>query len=247
MTSEQTYPPLNTLKPVAEDVWIVDGPLIRFGMPWPKMPFPTRMTVIRLAGDNLFIHSPTPLVGDLRAQIERCGRPRWIVGPNRIHYWWIPDWRAAFPGADVYLAPRVKDQAGARINFDALGLDRSSGYPWDAEIATLPVTSSFMTEVDFFHHASRTLILTDLIENFEPRKLGLVMRWLTRLGGAQDPDGSMPRDMRLTFGRHRDELRAAVETMIGWNPERVILAHGRWYETNGAQELRRAFRWLLDA
>ncbi len=26
----QTYPPLNTLKPVIDDVWIVDGPLIEF-------------------------------------------------------------------------------------------------------------------------------------------------------------------------------------------------------------------------
>jgi hypothetical protein len=34
--------------------------------------------------------------------------------------------------------------------------------------------------------------------------------------------------------------------MIGWNPERVVLAHGRWYEKNGAAELRRAFGWLLD-
>jgi hypothetical protein len=42
-------------------------------------------------------------------------------------------------------------------------------------------------------------------------------------------------------------MRAAVETMIGWNPERVILAHGRWYAQKGAQELRRAFRWLLEA
>ncbi|HUU24995.1 MAG TPA: hypothetical protein VMW68_05460, partial [Methyloceanibacter sp.] len=53
-----TYSPLNTLKPVFENVWIVDGPVIAFGMPWPKLPFPTRMTVIRLAGGDLFIHSP---------------------------------------------------------------------------------------------------------------------------------------------------------------------------------------------
>jgi Domain of unknown function (DUF4336) len=246
VSPEQAYPPLNTLKPVAEDVWIVDGPVIRFGMPWPKMPFPTRMTVIRLAGGNLFLHSPTPLTPALRAEIESRGRPRWIVGPNRIHYWWIPDWRAAFPEADVYLAPRVREQAGPRIDFDGFGLERSSGYPWDVEIATLPVTSSYMTEIVFFHRASRTLILTDLIENFEPQKLGFVMRWLTWLGGVQHPDGTMPRDMRLTFGGRRPELRAAVETMIGWNPQRVILAHGRWYETDGAEELRRAFRWLLD-
>ncbi|WP_372056988.1 hypothetical protein P7L74_14930 [Tistrella mobilis] len=43
-----TYDPLFMLKPVAEDVWIVDGPVIRYGMPWPKIPFPTRTTIIRL-------------------------------------------------------------------------------------------------------------------------------------------------------------------------------------------------------
>jgi Domain of unknown function (DUF4336) len=201
--AEQTYPPLNTLKPVAQDVWVVDGPLIRFGMPWPKVPFPTRMTIVRLASSNLFVHSPTALPVELRTQIESHGRPRWIVGPNRIHYWWIPDWRAAFPNADIYLAPRTKQQAGARLDFESFSLDRRNGYPWDAEIATLPVTGNFMTEVVFFHHASRTLILTDLIENFEPRKLGIITRALTWLGGVQDPNGSTPRDLRLTFAGHK--------------------------------------------
>jgi hypothetical protein len=35
--------------------------------------------------------------------------------------------------------------------------------------------------------------------------------------------------------------------MIGWNPVRIILAHGKWYERDGANELRRAFRWLMRA
>lgn len=245
-TSHGTYPPLNTLKPVAENVWIVDGPLIRFGMPWPKMPFPTRMTVIRLA-DGLFLHSPTPLAPDLKEQVDRLGMPRWIVGPNRIHYWWIPEWRNAYPDAEVYLAPRIREQAKGRIDFPAQDLSADHGYPWDDELATLPVAGSYMTEVEFFHHASRTLVLTDLIENFEPSRLdSILMRWLTRLGGVQDPHGSMPRDMRTTFSGNREELRAAVRKMIGWNPERIILAHGRWYADNGAAELRRAFAWLLD-
>lgn len=242
-----SYPPLNTLKRVAENVWIVDGPLIRFGMPWLKMPFPTRMTVIRLAGGELFVHSPTPLVPELKAEIERTGRPSWIVGPNRLHYWWIPEWRAAFAAADVYLAPRTREQAGRRIEFATRALEGRTGYPWDRAIATLPVVGAFMTEFVFFHRSSRTLILADLMENFEPAKLGgFLTRWLTRLGGVQDPSGGMPRDMRLTFLRRRPQLKAAVERMIGWNPERVILAHGRWYETRGAAELRRAFAWLLD-
>lgn len=242
-----TYPPLNTLKPVAEDVWIVDGPAIRFGFGWPKIPFPTRMTVLRLPGGALFLHSPTELTAALRGAIGNLGQPRWIVAPNRIHYWWVPDWRKAYPEAEVWLAPRVREQARGRIDFPARELSGTAGFPWDDGVATLPVAGSFMTEVVFFHHASRSLLLTDLIENFEPAKLGFVLRWLTRLAGIQDPDGQMPRDMRLTFRRQRAALRRAVETMIAWRPERVILAHGRWYPHDGAGELRRAFRWLLDS
>jgi hypothetical protein len=241
-----TYPPLNTLKAVASEVWIVDGPIIRFGLPWMKLSFPTRMTVIRLGSGKLFLHSPTPLVPELKREIESIGTPRWIVGPNRLHYWWIPEWPRAYPEASVYLAPRIREQAGSQINFPAHELKGATGYPWDGVIATLPVRGSYMDEFEFYHRPSRTLILTDLIENFEPRKLGLLMRWLTRLGGVQDPDGQMPRDMRLTFSKDGDALRHAVDTMIAWEPERVVLAHGRWYETNGTAELRRAFRWLLQ-
>jgi hypothetical protein len=56
----------------------------------------------------------------------------------------------------------------------------------------------------------------------------------------------MPRDMRLAFSKHKPELRAAVKKTIGWDPERIILAHGRWYGRDGAAELRRAFKWVLD-
>jgi hypothetical protein len=239
-----TYEPIDALKSVAGNVWIVDGPLIRFGMAWPKMPFPTRMTIIRLNQADLFIHSPTHLTEDLRSEIGALGEPRWIIAPNRLHYWWTPMWKAAFPDAEVYLAPRVKEQADGRINFAYSDLTRAQGYPWDAEIATLPVAGGYMTEIVFFHCPSRTLVLTDLVENFEPGKVSFWMRLLARLGGCLDPNGGMPRNMRLTFAKQKPELRAAVATMIGWQPERIILAHGRCYEKDATRELRRAFSWL---
>lgn len=244
--SSHAYPPLNCLKPVAENVWIVDGPTIRFGLPWPKLTFATRMTVIRLANGDLFIHSPTPLVAELKARIEAEGPVRHLIGPNRIHYWWLPEWRQAFPGADVWLAPRIREQAGTRIDFPAFEIEAESGFPWDGEIETVLAPGDFMSEVDFFHKPSRTLVLTDLIENFEPEKVGAwPKRLLYRLGGVLDPHGSMPRDMRRTYRSNEDGLRAAVERMIALDPERVILAHGRWYQSNGTAELRRAFDWLL--
>jgi hypothetical protein len=243
-----TYPPINTLKGVADDVWIVDGPVIRFGMPWPKFPFPTRMTVVRLTSGELFVHSPTPLTPELQSEIERTGRVRFIVGPNRIHYWWIPEWKSAFPDAAVYLAPHIKERARGRIPFEGLSLEAANGYPWDGEIATLPIPGSYMTEVEFFHRPSRTLILTDLIENFEPEKTGsLFLRLLTMIGGVSPPHGGLPRDLRLNFTwRHKKEFQAAVRTMLAWNPERIILAHGRWHETNGAHELQQALRFAFD-
>lgn len=245
--SRDTYEPLNTLKAVAPGLWVVDGPLIRFGPRPLNMPFPTRMTLIRLGDGDLFVHSPTPLSSELCEELERwAGRPRWIIGPNRLHYWWIPQWHSAFPQAGVYLAPRIREQSAGRIDFGTQQLDRECGYPWDGEITTLPVTGNFMTEVVFFHHRTRTLVLADLIENFEPgRTSSRLMRWLMRVGGVRDPDGGMPRDMRFTFRQHKAALRAAVERMIAWNPERIILAHGRWYALAGTYELRRAFRWLL--
>ena len=230
---------------VVEHPLLDNGPLIAFGLPWPKLPFPTRTTVIRL-GRALFVHSPTALDDALRAELAAIGTPRWIIGPNRIHYWWVPDWHAAYPDAEVHLAPRVTEHAKRPIDFPTHTLTGATGYGWDEAIATLPVEGAFMTEVVFFHRPSATLVLTDLIENFEPHRVGSwILRVLVRAGGVADPYGSMPRDMRLTFRDHRSELKAAVETMIAWDPARVVLAHGRWYERDGAAELRRAFRWLL--
>ncbi|MDT9600271.1 DUF4336 domain-containing protein [Sphingosinicella rhizophila] len=245
-----TYPPLNRLKPVCENLWIVDGPIIRFGMPWPKLPFPTRMTIVRSGKRDLFIHSPTPPTQELRREIEAIGEPRWIVAPNRIHHAWIGEWMKAFPQSEAYLAPGIEAQRGKPVDFPFHRLDRDGGcpqggWPWDSWMDTLPIESRYMTEVIFFHRPTATLIVADLIENFEPKRLrNPVMRLLTRLGGVRDPHGSMPRDMRLTFAGRRAQLRAAIDKMIAWNPERIILAHGRWYDHDGAAELRRAFRWL---
>jgi hypothetical protein len=101
-------------------------------------------------------------------------------------------------------------------------------------------------EAEFFHLPSRTLIITDLIENFENERFHSVFyKWLSHFGGVIDPDGKAPFDLRMSFKASRRQLRAAVEQMIAWNPERIIMAHGRWYPDNAVAELRRAFRWVL--
>lgn len=58
-----------------------------------------------------------------------------------------------------------------------------------------------------------------------------------------DPDGKAPGDLRWTFRKPRDLARRGYHQMLTWAPERIIMAHGRWYERDAQHELRRAFRW----
>jgi hypothetical protein len=239
------YEPLDTPKPVGDDIWLVDGPAIRFY----GMPFSTRATIVRLASGDLWVHSPTKLSPDLTARVTALGRVRYLVAPNWIHYAYVGEWAEAFPEAESWAAPGVAARAkrhGMDMTFDH-DLRQDAPEAWAGEIDQMIVRGSDVHREAVFHHrASRTLILTDLIENFEPAKLPWWFRWIVPIVGVADPDGKMPRDMRSTFRRGRDALREDVERMIGWAPERVILAHGRWYDQDGVAELRRAFRWVLD-
>lgn len=108
----------------------------------------------------------------------------------------------------------------------------------------------FMDEVVFFHKSSRTLILADLIENFELAKVhSAFMRAMLKLAGNVDPDGKLPIDLRLGYWCRHDEILRAVHRMLAWEPDCIILANGLWYKSGGVAELQRAFGWLkgIDA
>ena len=73
-------------------------------------------------------------------------------------------------------------ESGVGLNAD-LGPIASDA--WAGELDQIIVPGGFgVTEVAFLHRASRTLILTDLIENFEPEKIGGLYGWLVPLAGA---------------------------------------------------------------
>lgn len=238
------YEPLFTLKPVAPDVWVADGGWIRFY----GMPFPTRMTVVRLQDGGLWVHSPIADANGLAKSVAALGPVRHLIAPNWIHYAWMPDWQVRFAQALAWGSPGVVQRAASRKVALRLDHDLTDTPPpeWAGQIDQRLADSGYHRELVFFHRASRTLILTDLIENFEPRHMPWWSRPLLKLGRVCDPDGRMPRDMAASFARRPGHLRDIVDTMLGWAPERVILSHGRWYDRNGTAELRRAFRGVLD-
>jgi hypothetical protein len=82
------YEPINTYKPVAPNIGIVDGPfeyLTAGGVRMP-LPFTTRMTVVRLSNGDLFLHSPIKFEGRLAKELLGLGAVRHLVSPNQFHY-----------------------------------------------------------------------------------------------------------------------------------------------------------------
>ncbi|WP_090062403.1 DUF4336 domain-containing protein [Celeribacter neptunius] len=246
--TDPLYHPLNTLKPVGPDpdagIWIADGPSV----PFYGINFPTRMTVVRVNG-KLWVHSPIAIDEGLLDQLADLGPIGWLIAPNPIHYVSVHLWHKRFPQAQVLAAPGVKERAakyGVPFPKHDVLTDEAPGGPegYAADIRQRLVRGHrFLHEVVFYHMPSNTLILTDLIENFEAHKVGRMKAFLMRIAGILDPDGKAPADMRGSF-KSKKQAREVMREVISWQPEQVILSHGRWYQRNGTAELKRAFRWL---
>lgn len=242
--TEVVYPPLDTMKRVDDDLWIVDsGPLRVAGMP-----LPVRMTVIRLADGSLLLHSPTRFEEDLKSALEQTGPIVYLVAPASGHWRFVKQWQARCPEAQCWAAPGLGRRfvvAASRLRIDH-ELGDAVPEPWRGDIELAVVPGVGFVEVAFFHLASRTLVLTDLIVNVEPEKLPAAMALGARLVGAAAPRGKAPLYLRLALRVRRKAAREAVERIVAWQPERVIFAHGQWFERNAAARLRESFSWLLS-
>src|SRR5215218_9470370 len=88
-------------------------------------------------------------------------------------------------------------------------------------------------------------LLTDLVVNLEADKLPLHARAFAWATGVLAPDGKAPAYLRFIVKRRATVAREAARRLVALDPERVIFAHGRWFERDGAAQVRRSFGWLL--
>ena len=201
------------------------------------------MAVIRLSDASLFVWSPIALSSQLRQDVEALGTVRYLVSPNRLHHRFLGQWKAAYPDARLYASPGLRSKR-PDLAFDAeLGDQPDPG--WADAIDQVLVAGSFaMTEVAFFHRASRSAIFADLIENLSPDWFSGWRGWLARLDGIVAPNPGAPREWRASFIRRR-AAKAALARILAWPIERVVLAHGEPASADGAAFVRGAFTWLL--
>jgi hypothetical protein len=239
------YEPINVYKQIAHDIGIVDGPfehLIVAGVRIP-LPFTTRMTVVRLSNGDLFLHSPVRFDETLAEALRRLGPIRHLVSPNQFHYAHIGEWAAAFPDAVTWASPWVRRRARARRASVDFMRDLGNAPPeeWAPDIDQTLFPGGYFKELIFFHRASRTLILTDAIINIEPSKMSEPWRTATRVSRMHAPCGGLFFGMRLPFFLQRRKAAAVRATLRKWNPQRILLSHGKCFETGTGEAIRRLF------
>ena len=112
---------------------------------------------------------------------------------------------------------------------------------WQHEIDQTLFPGGYFKEFIFFHKDSKTLILTDTILNLELDKITEPWRAATKLTGMYYPCGQIFFGMRLPLLLQRQKAQAAIKKIYSWQPQRILLSHGRSYDADADKVIRRIF------
>lgn len=218
-------------------IWVCRIPLRFFGLQ-----IGTRMTVIRLAGGKLFVHSPVGLTPALKKELDALGPVGVVVSPNKLHHLFISDYFDAYPAARIYASPGLPEKRKDLKFRYTLG-DQPEN-EWAAEIDQIIFYGHpMLQEVVFFHRASRTLILADLIMNFDEESAPLTRLAMRVFGMYKKP--TPPADFKATLTQKLQAL-LYVDRILQWDFEGIILAHGRLVQQEGRKVFKEAFSWLYE-
>ncbi len=219
------------------DLWITESRLRFLGLE-----VGARMTVVRLPGPKLLLHSPIAASADLVREVKALGPVGYLVAPNRLHHLFVGEWQQVCPDSSTYVAPGLDTK---RADLSIAGVLTDEPEPgWKGVVDQVLLRGfPFANEVAFFHQPSATLIATDLAFNIGSSSPPLT-RLAIRLGGGY---GRLsPTLLERLLVRDRMAFRQSLERILEWPFDRVVVAHGEVSEKGGREELIRGYSWVLD-
>ncbi|QTD44425.1 DUF4336 domain-containing protein [Ottowia testudinis] len=226
---------LPRLIPLADGLACVQHPMKVNGVP-----VTTRMTVIRLTDGSLWVHSPVPLDGQTRAELDRMGPVRHVVAPSLMHHLFVNDFARNYPNAAIHGAPGLSakrpDPVGLKL------LDKAPG-PWSPELQFILFGGiPLANETVWFHAPTATLILTDLCQCWQG-PMPWAARWWSTLTQTRDRF-DMPLHVRWLV-RDKAAARASANAILRWPFERVIMGHTAVITHDAQAQVRHALRHVL--
>lgn len=224
------------LRQLDEDLWVTESPL-RFG----GLEVGARMTVIRLPGARLLLHSPIDPTPELLTEVQALGTVAFLVAPNKFHHLFVGKWKDACPDASMHLAPGLDRKRPDLKGGAVLGDEAKEGW---AETVDQVFVQGFAlaNEVVFFHRPSATLLTTDLVFNIgasSPASTRLAFRLIGTSGALG------PTLLEKLFVRDRPAFRRCLERILEWPFERIVMAHGDVCEHGGREQFVSGYAWVL--
>ncbi len=210
----------HSLMEFAPGIWLVEYPIRYSGLT-----FNARTSIIQLSSGKLILHSPCEITPELKAEIEAIGPVGWLVAPGNFHHLHMKSAQEAFPEAETWIAPGVEKKQ-PELRYDGM-LGDTMPEPWAGEVDQVFVPGSrVISEVVFLHRASRTLIVTDLIELIGPETKGVgrgikfYWKFITFMWNKPRPAPEYAMLMRYK------PTAAALRKVLAWEFDRIVLSHG---------------------
>jgi hypothetical protein len=214
------------------------------------------MAVVLLPGRRLLLYSPVWLTPHVASDLERLGDVAYVLSPNKIHNQTLQAYAEAYPEAEIHAPPGLAERCPDLRITATLGGEAPRAWR-DCLDQTLTSGNVFFCEAVLLHRASRTLLVGDLVENFDESTASVLGLAVARLFGVGGHPVASP---EFRFYTHDSKAaQGSFERIAAWDFDRIFLCHGSLITTEVGPALRgatdsvlrvargrtRAARWLL--
>lgn len=217
------------MRQIAENLWLLQYPLTVLGTQHGR-----NVTVIRLRSGQTVLHSMAPFTPADLATLQSLGTLGWLVEAMLLHDTYAKEGHAAFPALPFLGPPGFSDV----VKFPTLPLLPAPA-EWAGELEVFPIEGTpKLKEHAFLHVPTRTLIVADLIFNFDPNEHGWDRFFHRYIAGFKRYPG-MSRIFKLCLA-DRPAFQTSLARILEQDFDRIIVGHGRVIESHGKALLQRA-------
>ena len=201
------------MQSLATNIWVHDDAVKR-----DERTLPLRLTIVRLANDKLWLHALTPLSDELKNTVNELGTVGYLYCGNNFHNTWLADWAKAYPDAEVWVTPGIP----AKLP-ELEGYKIFTGDLWTDDFTCVSMQDvPLFDESVFLHRSSRSLIVTDMVQNHIRRGVFIA-----------------PPLLRDDIVKNKDALAEFVNKILAWDFDRIIITPGHIIEDSAKEEFRR--------
>ena len=219
------------LQNIASNIWHIQHEFVASGLN-----VSSRMTVVRLQNEHLWLHSPVPLSPALHNQLAVLGEVAFIVAPSKTHHLFVAEYLAAFPQARLFGAPGLSVKRPDLKGLNELGPDIEPEWQIDLEqifFSGIP----FGNETVWFHKTSHTLILTDLCQWWQGDLTFFAHLFASLTGVRKQMD--IPVTIRW-LTKDKQAAHDSAQKILALPIERVVMAHNSIVAQDAYVTIKRA-------